>query len=217
MTPRKARQALTQQPGGEQESGEAAVEEGFSEDLVLAGIARAECHTAAPGVVWHDIVAHLGLVGQRDAAHGVREPLAALIQAGAVRESQLGSAFVWDLNTKGSRRLARARRAGRLPTLPEAPQHASWRAAHQTVRENLQGQRDQLQASLAQAQRNLDSRGAGDAMSWASLARQLTNQCAELAWVIYCLNEWPEPDDDTRDIPLRARRQQLGINVFPST
>jgi DNA-binding transcriptional regulator PaaX len=214
MTPRKARQALTQQPGGEQESGEAAVEEGFSEDLVLAGIARAECHTAAPGVVWHDIVAHLGLVGQRDAAHGVREPLAALREAGAIRESQLGGAFVWDLSAKGRRRLARARRAGHLLTLPEAPQHASWREAHQAARENLQGLRNQLQASLKQAQRNLGSRGGGDAMSWVTLLSQLTNQCAELAWATYCLNEWPEPDDDTRDTPLRARRQQLGINII---
>jgi hypothetical protein len=102
-------------------------------------------------------------------------------------------------------------------TLPEAPQHVRWREAHQAARENLKGLRDQLQASLEQAQRNLGSRGGGDAMSWASLAPQITNQCAELTWAIYCLNEWPEPDDDTRDIPLRARRQQLGINIFPST
>jgi ribosomal protein L19E len=217
MTPRKARRAPTQQSGGEQESGEAAVEEGFSEDLVLEGIARAECHTAAPGVVWHDIVAHLGFVGQRVAADEVRERLAALIKAGAIRESRLGGAFVWDRSAKGRRRLARARHAGHLLTLPEAPQHASWREAHQAARESLQGLRDQLQVSLEQAQRSLDSRGGGDAMSSVSLLTQLTNQCAELAWATYCLNEWPEPDDDTRDTPLRARRQQLGINVFPST
>jgi hypothetical protein len=190
--------------------------EGFAGELVLAAIERAECHNGAPGVVWSDITAHLGLTGGLVATSWVRERLNQLIAEHAVRKSQVGGARAYDLTVEGRRSLTRARRTGTLAALSEAPQHVRWREAYEAARENIDGLQRQLKALLPQAQENLDSESGGEAVSWAKLALQMSGQCAALAWATYCLNEWPEPLDNTRDLPQHAHRERIGIDSIPS-
>jgi hypothetical protein len=86
------------------------------------------------------------------------------------------------------------------------------RTGRSTAHGNVRGLERKLNASITQARHSLNSASGGDAASWASLASQMSAQCTALAWAIYCLKEWPEPSDDTRDEPVHAHRKRLGIH-----
>lgn len=182
----------------------------LSGGLVLAAIARAECHLQAEGVQRARIAEHLGFTPGAATTRRLGPQIDELVEMGAVRQFRRHGSKVWGLTPAGRRRLARARRAGQPLELPEAPQHRLWRLAREKAASELDDLRAQLREELGQAHALLDSH-AGSAEEWSELALRLRDCCARLATADYCLRQWPEPDDSKPD--LHARRRKLDLSA----
>ncbi|HEX5851637.1 MAG TPA: hypothetical protein VFY36_00965, partial [Solirubrobacteraceae bacterium] len=106
-----------------------------SDELVLAAIDRCARHRArdtAAVPVWA-IFEHLGVSRRSTGARRVRIRLDVMHAAGWIALSRQHGIQSWELTRTGSRHLRRERRAGRVPALPESPQHRAWRGAHTTA------------------------------------------------------------------------------------
>jgi hypothetical protein len=107
--------------------------EPVSDELVLAGIERAERHrhrhrTFERGGVWlADIAAHLGFVDSSWTTRQLRLRLGALASHGLLVATRRKSLDLWALTDTGRARLEAARLAGTVDELPESPQHRAWR------------------------------------------------------------------------------------------
>src|SRR5271165_6012737 len=95
-----------------------------SDVLVLAAIDRAERHSGkdARGVPVWAVLKHLDVASRSKRAREVRVRLEALETRGSLERARRHGVPVWVLTSGGRRRLSRARRAGRVPVLPESPQ-----------------------------------------------------------------------------------------------
>lgn len=178
----------------------------------LAAVERAIRHRA-PGPsaavpVWV-IREHLGVPARSGAARQLRARLAAL-EGTALERGKRHGAEVWSLTAAGKRRLARARRKGELPVLPESPQHEAWRSARTLAQQRIEGFRVDVLGAIEHAQELLDlpapvalapeaPPAAGLSDEWFALAERLRFGCWRLGSAVYCLWEWPEPDDARAD------------------
>jgi len=179
---------------------------------MLAAIRRAESHSHshARGASWSEIVRHLGLPQGSPRVGGIRIQVDELVATGAL-ECSVGIGHKrWNVTAKGRRRLSRAQGQGRSPELPEAPQHRVWRTSSEEAKERIDGLAIQVQQTLTRGQQLIKG-GKGTARDWAGLSMTLRRQCAQLAWAIYCIHEWLEPDDTIADVPEAARRRELGL------
>jgi hypothetical protein len=183
--------------------------EPVSDLLILSAIHRAERHGRAEGVLWRRIREHMGVVGGASTTRALRVQVEALAAVGQVGVSQRYGSKVWGLTGKGRRRLARARRAGRVPALPEAPQHQAWRHEHKQASERIDALRGELCDALAQAKVILECDES--AAAWFAFSRSLRARCVELGWAIHCLYEWAEPDDASADVDRGERRRRLDL------
>jgi hypothetical protein len=114
----------------------------------------------------------------------------------------------------GRGRLARAKRNGTLPGLPESPQHQQWRRARDEALARIEPLRDELSQTLARATALL-ARELASADEWFELGRELQDQCRGLACATYCVREWVEPEDTRSDRPARRRKLALtGLQVL---
>jgi hypothetical protein len=190
--------------------GEAPSVEQISDLLILAAIARAECHAEIDGVRMARIAAHLGLPSATRATRGLHPRISALVELGTVRQFRLLGAKVWGLTPGGRRRLARARRAGSLPKLAEAPQHREWRLSRIQATEEIELLYEELGGALAQAAELIATRGGGSE-AWIELGDRLRKHCTKLAIAHHALHEWPEPDDERPDSAARRRRFNLAV------
>jgi DNA-binding XRE family transcriptional regulator len=186
-----------------------------SDVLVLAAIDRAECHSGrdARGVPIWAVLGHLDTATRTKRAREVRDRLEALEVAGALECGRRHGVPVWVLTGRGRRRLSRARRAGRLPVLPESPQHRAWRLARGLAEQRIGEFRLGILEAAEHAQELLDVPASGlpvlDAPGavpgscsdeWLEVGEQLQRACRRLASASYCLWEWREPDDARADI-----------------
>jgi hypothetical protein len=135
-----------------------------------------------------------------------------LTAVGAVECVTVHGEKVWGLTSSGRGRLARARRAGRVPALPEAPQHRKWREQHEAAAGQITQLTAELRGSAKQAQR-LSGRKRGEARDLIDVLLSLRRQCTRLAWASHCLYEWAEPGDAHADIDIAQRRRKLGVYV----
>jgi len=166
----------------------------ISDVLVLAALARAQCHRGGRPAPWWVILEHLGATPRSATARQVQIQLDRLVDAAALRSSRRHGRVVWNLTDDGRRRLARAGEKGQRPSLPEAPQHREWRLARARAAEEMNRLRAQLEDTLGQAQGLLQS-STSSSQEWKSLAGRLQQACSELGAAVYCSNEWPEPDE----------------------
>jgi hypothetical protein len=64
---------------------------------------------------------------------------------------------------------------------------------------------EQFRHTLAEANVLLGS-DASDAEAWFALAKRAREQANELGVAVYCLSEWPEPDDASPDLDPDRRK-----------
>jgi ribosome-binding protein aMBF1 (putative translation factor) len=185
--------------------------------LVLAAVDRAERHRERvvdpAGVPVWVVLEHLAIARRSRRAREVRGRLDELVAAGSLERSRRHSVTVWSVTRAGRRRLARAWRTGRLPVLPESPQHRAWRDAQQLAAERVEGFRLDVLEELEHAGELLDVEMAvaaggvapevlGGSLSdaWFEMAERLQRACRRLGSASYCLWDWREPEDTRADV-----------------
>jgi hypothetical protein len=176
-----------------------------SDELVLAAIERAALHRerdtgAVP--VWA-IFEHLSVARRSGPARRVRIRLDVMQAAGWIALSRQHGMQAWELTGVGSRHLRRERRAGRVPPLPESPQHSAWRNARTLAEQEIDRLRGRVLVRLDEASRLLDADQPADSDAWLEAAERLQRACRRLGSAVYCLREWAEPDDASADVDER--------------
>jgi ribosome-binding protein aMBF1 (putative translation factor) len=173
--------------------------------LVLAAVERAVRHErrGTPRAVsaWA-VYEHVGVSSRSRAGRCVRAELTALDGSVLSRGKRHG-VETWELTAAGRRRLSRLRAKGRLPGLPESPQHRAWREAHAMAEQRVEGFRAALLEDVRRAHELLGSphapRRTGSDV-WFELGERLQQECRRLASATHCLCEWREPDDTRADV-----------------
>jgi hypothetical protein len=173
--------------------------------LVLAAVDRAERHRArsSPEVPTWAVMEHVGVRPRSAQARRVRAGLDALAEAGSLERSRRHGAPAWTLTDVGRRRLGRARAAGSVPVLPEAPQHVAWRSARAAAEERVEAFTKAVGEGVLQTFFMLDGVVDGRPIGsdeWFEMAERLQRACRTLGSARYCLDEWEEPEDDRADI-----------------
>ncbi len=110
-----------------------------SDEKILAAIRRAALHEGAEhgGATARPCSAHLAIPPRAARARGVRAALGELEGRGLTESWRRRGIERWRLSPAGASLLAAAARDGRLPVLPEAPQHRAWRDARAAANEEL--------------------------------------------------------------------------------
>jgi hypothetical protein len=169
--------------------------------LVLAAVDRAVRHRGK-GVsdvpVWA-VLEHLDIARRSKGARHVRFRLEALEAAGSLERRRRHGVPVWGLSRSGRRRLRRAQAAGRVPVLPESPQHRAWREASAAAAERIDGFREQMRDVLGEAGELLDA-GRASSDAWFELGERLARASWRMGSATFCLHEWVEPDDAQADV-----------------
>lgn len=169
-----------------------------TDEQLFAAIDRAERHLRGDrGASFATIKQHLGLPRSGWSTLKMRPQLERLLAAGEIERFKLRGIVVWTITDKGQRRLAAARKVGRIE-LPEAPQHRAWRESRSQAAERIEDYREDIEQRLNAAIALLADTEA-NSEAWQQTARHLTYACERLASVIYCLRDWPEPDDARKD------------------
>ncbi len=198
-----------------------------SKELVLAAIERAECHRAKhddpildrgrpdrPGVPLDVIKEHLGLAQGGWTTIQLRPRWDQLKTAGLIEQSRRHSIVIWTLTSTGQQRLNRTRRAGRLGSLPESPQHQHWREARQIAGARIGQFREGLRRVLGEATGLLDAHETTNSDTWHAVGERLQYACLALEAASYCLHEWAEPEDSRADTTPRGKSGCRGIQRF---
>jgi hypothetical protein len=180
--------------------------EPVSDVQILAAIYRAEVHDKHDHASRSDVAAHLGFVHNSWTTRRLRPQLDALRSTGSVRDVRRYGLDLLALTDAGRRALAQARSTGEV-VLPESPQHRRWRHSRTLAGERIDGFRQALRASLAEAGALLDAAHA-PSTNWVEFASRLSRDCKRLGSATYCLFEWPEPDDERADVDdeIKGRR-----------
>jgi hypothetical protein len=173
-----------------------------SDELVLAAAERAERHKprSEPGVMLGKVFAHMGFLYNGAATRQLRPHLDALFSVGELEQTRRGSAKLLVLTDAGRERLVRARRSGESVELPESPQHRKWRRSCATAAERIEGYREELRALLDEADALLENGTRAHSDLWFCLAERLPAPATNIGAAVYCLMEWPEPDDARPDV-----------------
>jgi hypothetical protein len=185
-----------------------------SDALVLAALDRAQRHNPhgyEVGVGWPRLVEHLGFVHNAATTRKLRPQVTQLAAAGLVETGKPRGYAVWRLTSDGRKQLAKARRKREDLQLPESPQHRVWRDARATAARRLDGLREQLRRSVSEATTLLD--GEGDSNAYFRLRCRMGSQLERLGAVVYCLREWPEPDDARADVDHDSKYSEGRRNV----
>ena len=185
-----------------------------SDELVLAALDRAARHRArdtAAVPVWA-VFEHLGVSRRSTAARRVRIRLDVLQAAGWIALGRVHGIQTWGLTSAGVRHLRRERRAGRVPPLPESPQHRRWRNARLAAAQEIDRFERNLRALLAEAEQLLDVEPPADSDAVFALGERLQRGCWRLASARYCLREWSEPDDARADLETHLDLAEAGLD-----
>lgn len=177
--------------------------ESVSDAQLLAAISRAEVHDEHDHASRSDIASHLAFAHNSWTTRRLRPQLDALRSAGRVRDVRRYGLNLLALTAAGRRALGKARSAEEV-ILSESPQHRIWRHSRTLTHERIDGFRQALRGSLAEAGALLGAeRVPSDA--WFDLAECLRKTCWQLGSATHCLHEWPEPDDSRADTDKETR------------
>lgn len=176
-----------------------------SNEEVIAAVDRAERHRAPQrrddaGVPWWEIVDHLGFVNTGWTTRQLHPQVDGLVTAGMLETSRRHSRTYWTLTDTARKRLATRRRAGKLPDLPESPQHRTWRMARTYAAEHIDRLHAEMSGDLDRAAALLTRGRRTRSDAWFELKERLSRGLWRLGAVTHCLHEWQEPDDATADI-----------------
>jgi hypothetical protein len=184
--------------------------EPVSDVLLLAAVERAQRHHARgeEGVLWRDVLAHLGLAHSPLTTRRLRPQRDALLAAGLLSCSRRHGLDVWAITGAGRGRFSRARHAGEAGELPESPQHREWHDAREAAADRIDEFRARTRSVLGEAESLLVSECASSD-AWFELAERLRRVCWTLGSATYCLREWPEPDDAHADTDEHGGRRNI--------
>jgi hypothetical protein len=191
--------------------------EPVSEETILLAIGRAERYAEAnpwneTGVYWRPITEHLGVVHSPATTRKLRPQVEALIDAGLVVKTRKRGRERWGLTDTGRERAAQAGER-----LPASPARLEWKAARQAAAEVVESIREQLAEDLREASRLLDTGGSDS--DYYDMAENIAREATRLGGALFCLNDWPEPDDEHPDVdgssPLNVRVRAALSGLFP--
>ncbi len=179
--------------------------------LVLAALERAARHDARgrTDVAYSVLVQHLGLPMGSATGRRLRPRLRELLASGLVSAAKRHGVIVYGLTPTGQRHL----NAAGAVELPESPQHQAWRVAHDAAAGRIRGFRDDLRALLRDGETLLHD-DAAESEKWFLLGERLGRACARLGSATHCLQEWAEPNDDSPDVDVGARRVRRNIRLW---
>ena len=185
-------------------------------ELVLAAMERAKRQEKfeEPGLHINVIKEHLGVLRRSPL---LKRLLHRMVADGLVEHTRGYGGGRWSMTAVGRRRLSAARKARRLPELPESPQHRAWRTANalaETEIEHFRLELGTLQGELSELLlRELPGHETPDHSSdgWFRIATALDEACWRMGSARHCLHEWAEPSDDGPDIDqiLRPGEKEL--------
>jgi hypothetical protein len=124
--------------------------EPVSNAQLLGAIDRAEVHDEHDHASRADIAAHLGFPHNSWTTRRLRPQLDALRSAGRVRDVRRYGLNLLALTAAGRRAVVKVRSVGEV-ILPESPQHRIWRHSRTLAHERIDGFRQTLRGSLAEA------------------------------------------------------------------
>jgi DNA-binding MarR family transcriptional regulator len=194
--------------------------EPVSEETILLALARAERYAEEnpwneAGVYWRAITDHLGVVHSAATTRKLRPQIEALIDAGLVVKTRNRGRERWGLTDAGRERAARASEEG--TKLPASPAQLEWQAARQVAAELIESIREQLAEDLREARRLLGARGSDS--DYYDMAENIAREATRLGGALFCLNDWPEPDDEHPDVdgssPQNVRVRAALSGLFP--
>jgi|HubBroStandDraft_6_1064221.scaffolds.fasta_scaffold276884_2 hypothetical protein len=172
--------------------------EPVSDAQILAAIRRAEVHDEQDDASRGDIAAHLGFAHNSWTTKQLRPQIDALTAAGRIRDVRRNGPDLLALTAAGRRAFEQAQSAGAV-ILPESPQHRKWRHSRAMAEDRIEGFREALRASMAEAGALLNSQQA-PSDAWFEVGKRLGAECKRLGSATYCLFEWAEPDDARADV-----------------
>jgi hypothetical protein len=176
--------------------------EPVADDHVLVALDRAEHHDDRnpwdeAGVYWSYFVEHLGFERSAWGTRNLRPQIRTLIDAGLVTYSRRHGRERWALTDDGRARATIARLAG--TELPDSPQRRDWLACRAQAEAKIEDVRTRLGEALQDAQTLLGS-GGGGSEAWYVIADRVGREAKRLGGALFCLNEWPEPDEENPDV-----------------
>jgi hypothetical protein len=176
-----------------------------SAELVLAAIDRAitQYPRRVSDVPAGAIAQHLAVSRRSGAWRLARRRVFELEDGGELEKRRRHGIDVWALTAAGRERLAQAVREGRLPVLPDSPQHERWRDARRIAGAEAGRYQAELSAACDDALRMLGEPSV-TAADWLALAARLSRAAERVGAVTFCLHEWPEPHEagpDTSEGP----------------
>ncbi len=165
---------------------------------MLAAVERAGRHTRHPDK--RTIARLLGFRFSGAASRSIEKQLERLEAAGVVaRKPGRRGREDWLLTDPGRDRLQGRR--GDIEPLPESPEHRQWRQCRALAADQLDDAAAKALEALGGAETTIRRRATGDhtATDVAFIQRLLEWRLRRLGVVLYCLRDWPEPDDDVAD------------------
>jgi hypothetical protein len=168
--------------------------------LVLAAVRRAQRHHPGQKRVprWR-VAEHLGFVHSAATTRRLRPQLESLRAAGSLKRVRKHGQDQWIISPTGSRRLAAARRAGKVGELPESPQHRRWRHAREEAERRYDNFRTLLYVTLEAAEDAAEPPAGTSSETWFELGERLKAAFWLMGSATYCRDEWAEPDDARAD------------------
>jgi hypothetical protein len=188
--------------------------EGPSAELVLAAIDRAITQSIRPITAASDrsIADHLALSRRSGAWRRARRRLRELEEGAEVEQGRRKGIPVWAITQAGRERLGRAAGGGCQPALPESPQHRLWTDSRLLATQEADQFRAELSSALNEGLRLLHD-GEAPSQAWLALSARLRRATERVAAVVFCQNEWPEPQEgapDRSEGPVMRSRGRFG-------
>jgi hypothetical protein len=164
------------------------------DEKVLAAVCRAQLHMQiSEGAPLPRIKQHLGLRHTGWTTQQLRPQIDALVAAGLLTHVWRRSRDWWKVTPPGKRR------AAPFSELPESPQHSAWRRARVLAEQEIERVWTRALGCVEKAEDALND-SKPTASAYRALGDRLKVAFEDLASATYCLNEWPEPDDEHADV-----------------
>ena len=187
----------------------AAIDEGLKpyapvpDGLIMAALARGECHQRSTEV-WVFVVAeHLGFEPTAKTTAALHPRLEDLRRGGWLSRSEKQDREHWSLTAAGREEPTKRREESTVGELPESPQHRAWRKARVAAALRIDGFKGDMGDALEAADGVLARYGEPASAEWFSLAKRLSAAAWRLGSANHCLYEWMEPEDGEPDVDER--------------
>jgi len=187
---------------------------------VLAAVERAELHGRGlrKGAARRSIAEHLGFIWHSGTGAKLKPSLVSLEADGCL---ELGRKAAERqrvrLTRRGLNKLQGARRRqvaeAMVDALPESPQHRTWRHAREAAVGTVNDFLGLTTSALQDAETVLLKPAGGSAEELMRIGDRLHREFWRLASATYCVREWPEPDEGTKDSDEWSRR--AGFWLYP--